>query len=61
MSDLEKYHSQQLVQDTRYLKGPGAVENDSSPGLIVPVLRHWRIMLLAFLSVCTVGIPVVWL
>ena len=59
MSDLEKYRGQQLVQNTRYLRGSGVVEGDSGPGLIEPVLRHWRIVLLTFLSICIVGIPVI--
>lgn len=59
MSNLEKYQGQQVVQNTRYMRGSGVVEDGSSPGLIEPVLRHWRIVLLTFLSICIIGIPVI--
>lgn len=61
METIEKYHGQQVVQDIARFEGPVGVESDSTPSLVMPILRRWRIVLLIFLLVCTIGIPAVWL
>ena len=60
MSNLEKYQGQQVVQDLIRFDGPIESESDSAYKLIKPILRHWRIVLVTFVAVCTIGIPAVW-
>ena len=60
METIEKYQGQQVVQDITRFEGPVGIESDSAPSLVAPILRRWRIVLLIFLLVCTIGIPAVW-
>jgi capsular exopolysaccharide synthesis family protein len=60
MNMIEKYHSQQLVQRIVPLEASDT-EANSSPNLIVPILRRWYIVLITFLVICAIGIPAVWL
>ncbi len=61
MNMIEKRHEQQLVQDLIYPEAPAAPAADSSPSLIVPILRRWYIVLITFLVMCVIGIPPIWL
>lgn len=61
MNDLERYEGQQVVQQVSRFEGPAGPETESTPNLIMPVLRRWRIVLLVSFLICATGIPAVWL
>ncbi len=61
MDMMEKHHDQQLVKRIVPFEAPAGPGVDSSPNLIVPVLRRWYIVLILFLVICAIGIPAVWL
>ena len=61
MDMMEKYNDQQLVQRMVPLEASADSEVDSSPDLMTPILRRWRIVLTVFLVICAIGIPTVWL
>jgi succinoglycan biosynthesis transport protein ExoP len=60
MDKLEKYQSQQVVQSLAHFEGAAGFDDDSSPSLVTPIIRRWRIVLLTFLLMCSIGIPAVW-
>ena len=60
MDMMEKHHDQQLVQRIVPLEAPDGPGVDSSPNLIVPILRRWYIVLITLLVICAIGIPAVW-
>jgi capsular exopolysaccharide synthesis family protein len=59
MDMMEEHHNQQLVQRVVPVE-TSAVEADSSPDLIAPVIRRWRVVLIVSLVICAIGIPAVW-
>ncbi|MHC4364797.1 MAG: GumC family protein [Planctomycetota bacterium] len=65
MDELEKYQSQQVVQSLAHkslahFEVAAGFDDDSSPSLVTPIIRRWRIVLLTSLLMCLVGIPAVW-
>ena len=58
--DIQKYQEQQLVQQLISPEATAADQVDSSPSLIVPIIRRWYVVLITFLLVCGIGIPAVW-
>ncbi|HUV41730.1 MAG TPA: polysaccharide biosynthesis tyrosine autokinase [Sedimentisphaerales bacterium] len=60
MNDIEKYQSEQIVQDTAVFRD--AQRKDSGPGqsVLIPILRRWRTAVLTFVLVCAIGITAVW-
>ena len=60
MSSIEKYHEQRLARDITNFEVSGGPGSDSSPNLILPILRRWYIVLITFLIICAIGIPAVW-
>lgn len=61
METIERYQQPQVMGDLAHFEYPGGFENDFNAGLVTPVLRRWRIVLLTFLLVCAVGVPAGWL
>jgi succinoglycan biosynthesis transport protein ExoP len=60
MNMIEKSYEQQLPQDITYVEA--SVDQENSPvSLIVPILKRWRMVLVVFLSICTLGIPAIWI
>jgi capsular exopolysaccharide synthesis family protein len=53
--------AKQPVNDIAYLRLPVEPEADSSPSLVMPILRRWYIVLTTFLLMCVIGIPAIWL
>ena len=58
MNTIERRHEQELPY--AYVEAPSSGA-ETSPNLIIPILKRWRIVLITFLLVCLVGIPAVWL
>ncbi len=61
MNMIEKHHNPQPVNDITYLRASVEPQVDSSPSLIMPIIRRWHIILTTFLVMCVIGIPVIWL
>ena len=61
MNSIEKYGNQPSGQPITNFEASAAVAADSSPSLIVPILRRWYIVLITFLVMCSIGIPTIWL
>lgn len=59
MNTTEKYQRQQIVQDVAHFEGPVKTESDSNFGLVILILRRWRVVLVTFFLVCAIGIPAV--
>ncbi len=60
MEDIEKYKNQQTVHKLVHFEGPPGIEDDYEPALVLSILRRWRIVLLTFLLMCTIGLLGVW-
>jgi uncharacterized protein involved in exopolysaccharide biosynthesis len=60
MNNMEEYQQQQVVQAPACLKAPVRIESDSNLGLVRPILRRWRIILVTSVVVCIIGVPAVW-
>lgn len=61
MNDLKKYNGQQVIQELARFEGPAENESDSSPNVVISVLRRWRILMPTFILVCLIGLPAIWL
>jgi capsular exopolysaccharide synthesis family protein len=61
MNTIEKHHQNQLPQNLTYIEAPVAATYDTSPSLILPVIRRWYIVLFTALLICAIGLPTVWL
>jgi len=60
MDMIEKHSDQHLVQRVIPFEEPVGNEVDSSPNLLMPILRRWYIVLIVSVVICTIGIPVIW-
>jgi len=60
MDMKEEHHEQQLVQRIVPIDEYAEHGVESSPNLLVPVLRRWYVVLTVFLVICTIGIPAIW-
>jgi succinoglycan biosynthesis transport protein ExoP len=60
MENIQKYQNQEAVHNLAHFEGSARDEDDSEPALVLSVLRRWRIVLLTFLMMCTIGILGVW-
>jgi capsular exopolysaccharide synthesis family protein len=60
MDMIEKRYEQQLPQDIVYAEMPAADAN-ASANMIAPILKQWRMIAAIFLSVCAIGLPIIWL
>lgn len=58
--DIQKYQEQQLVQQLISPEAAAADRVDSSPSLVMPIIRRWYVVLITFLLMCGIGIPAVW-
>ncbi|MGB8225464.1 MAG: hypothetical protein WCE45_01160, partial [Sedimentisphaerales bacterium] len=60
MDMIEKRYEQQLPQDIVYAEMPAA-DTNASANMLMPILKRWRIVVITCLSICAIGIPVLWL
>ena len=60
MSDLQKYEGRPIQQEVVQYEGPVDSQSESTPNLIIPILRRWYVVLATFIVVCAIGIPPIW-